>query len=118
MLLIGVFSPREYGLPTLPALAGLILHFFYTGLSALSSLFPEVFAQEVPKPIMCLAATVLHAAIEEYAIMGSQQDCQFESSTYSKVFIQLMAMQAKIDSNHKHAMMTWVLRIGWETTGR
>ncbi|KAI6040098.1 hypothetical protein EDC04DRAFT_2602741 [Pisolithus marmoratus] len=44
-----------------------------------------------------------------------QQDCQLESSTYSKVFMQLMAMQAKIDGNHKHAAS---LRIGWATTGR
>ncbi|KAI6027996.1 hypothetical protein BKA83DRAFT_4123834 [Pisolithus microcarpus] len=41
-------------------------------------LFPEVVAWEVPKPIMCLAATVLHATIDEYAIMGIQQEHQFE----------------------------------------
>jgi len=33
-----------------PVLAGLVVDFFYTGPSALCSLFPEVFAQEVPKP--------------------------------------------------------------------
>ncbi|KAI5984137.1 hypothetical protein EDD15DRAFT_2375503 [Pisolithus albus] len=101
-----------------PALAGLILDFFHTGPSALGSLFPEVFAWEVPKPVMCLAATVLHATIDEYAIMGIWKDCQFESSAYLKVFMQLMAMQAKIDGNHKHAMMTRALRIGWATSGR
>ena len=42
-----------------PALAGLILDFFYTGPSALAGLFPEVFAQEVPKPVVCLAATAV-----------------------------------------------------------
>ena len=42
-----------------PALAGLILNFFYTGPSALASLFPEVFTQEVPKPVVCLAATAV-----------------------------------------------------------
>ena len=42
-----------------PALAGLILEFFYTGTSALASLFPEVFAQEVPKSVVCLAATAV-----------------------------------------------------------
>ncbi|KAI6011482.1 hypothetical protein EDC04DRAFT_2609881 [Pisolithus marmoratus] len=36
---------------------------------------------------------------------------------YSKVFVQLMAMQTKIDGNHKHAAMTQMLRIGWATTG-
>jgi len=42
-----------------PALAGLIVDFFYTGPSALGNLFPEVFAQEVPKSIVCLAATAV-----------------------------------------------------------
>ena len=42
-----------------PALAGLVTDFFYTGPSALGKLFPEVFAQEVPKPIVCLAATAV-----------------------------------------------------------
>ncbi|KAI6022111.1 hypothetical protein EDC04DRAFT_2607016 [Pisolithus marmoratus] len=89
---------------------------FYTGPSALSSLFPEVFAWEVPKPVVCPAAMVLQATIDEYVIMGIWQDCQLESSTYLKVFMQLMAMQAKIDGNHKHATMTQALRIGWATT--
>ena len=42
-----------------PALAGLILEFFYTGTSALAGLFPEVFTQEVPKSVVCLAATAV-----------------------------------------------------------
>ncbi|KAI6043345.1 hypothetical protein EDC04DRAFT_2600223 [Pisolithus marmoratus] len=48
-------------------------------LSALSSLFPEVFVQEVPKPVVCLAAMVLQTAIDEYVIMRIQQDHQLES---------------------------------------
>ncbi|KAI6023054.1 hypothetical protein BKA83DRAFT_4627261 [Pisolithus microcarpus] len=78
-----------------PALAGLVVDFFYATLSALGNLFPEVFVQEVPKPVICLVATADH---------------QFESSTYSKVFVQLMAMQTKIDGNRKHAAMTRALR--------
>ena len=42
-----------------PALAGLVVDFFYTGLSGLANLFPEVFAREVPKSIVCLAATAV-----------------------------------------------------------
>ena len=42
-----------------PALAGHVVDFFYTGPSALCSLFPKVFAQEVPKPTVCLAATAV-----------------------------------------------------------
>ena len=32
--------------------------------------------------------------------------------------MQLMAMQAKIDANPKHAALTRKLRISWATTGR
>jgi len=42
-----------------PALGGLIIDFFYTGPSALGNLFPEVFAREAPKSIVCLAATAV-----------------------------------------------------------
>ncbi|KIM63483.1 hypothetical protein SCLCIDRAFT_117031 [Scleroderma citrinum Foug A] len=102
-----------------PALAGLILEFFYTGTSALASLFPEVFTQEVPKSVVCLAATAVSTtAIDEYMITGVQQDCPFEYNIYSKIFTQLMGMQAKIDANSKHAAMTQMLRIRWATTGR
>ncbi|KAI6027892.1 hypothetical protein PISMIDRAFT_119026, partial [Pisolithus microcarpus 441] len=101
-----------------PALAGLVIVFFYATPSALGNLFPEVFVQEVPKPVICLAAMALQAAIDKYAIMGIQQDCQFESSTYSKVFVQLMAIQTKIDGNHKHTALTRALRVSWATTGR
>ena len=60
----------------------------------------------------------LRAAIEEYSITGSQQDRPFEYATYSKVFMQLMGMQAKIDANPKHAAKTQAFRISWATTGR
>ncbi|KAI6039468.1 hypothetical protein EDC04DRAFT_2895263 [Pisolithus marmoratus] len=100
-----------------PALAGLVVDFFYATPSVLGHLFLEVFVQEVPKSVVCLAATALRAAIDEYAITGIRQDHQFKSSTYSKVFIQLMAMQAKIDGNCKHAAMTRALRMSWATTG-
>ena len=42
-----------------PALAGLVTEFFYTGPSALVTLFPEVFAREVPKSVVCLVATAV-----------------------------------------------------------
>ena len=116
------------------ALAGLIMEFFYAGPSALGGLFPEVFAQEVPKSVVCFAATAvsnhllfhkcsldlpqLRAAINEFMVTGTRQDWQFEYATYSKVYTQLMGMQAKIDANPKHAAMTRVLRISWVTTGR
>ncbi|KIM65650.1 hypothetical protein SCLCIDRAFT_112427, partial [Scleroderma citrinum Foug A] len=101
-----------------PALAGLVLEFFYTGPSALASLFPEVFAQEVPRSVVCLAATALRAAIDEYTITGVRQDRPFKYNTYSKVYTQFVGMQAKIDANSKHAALTQKLRIHWATTGR
>ena len=42
-----------------PALAGLVVDFFYTRPSGLANLFPEVFEREVPKSIVCLAATAV-----------------------------------------------------------
>ena len=60
----------------------------------------------------------LRAAIDEYTITGVRQDRPFEFATYSKVFAQLMGMQAKIDTNPKHAAKTRMLRINWATAGR
>ena len=116
------------------ALTGLITEFFYAGPSALGGLFPEVFAWEVLKSVVCYEATAvsnhllfrkcsldlpqLQAAIDEFTVTGTQQDQQFEYATYSKVYMQLMGMQAKIDANPKHATMTRALRILWATTGR
>ncbi|KIJ07459.1 hypothetical protein PAXINDRAFT_19355 [Paxillus involutus ATCC 200175] len=100
-----------------PALAGLIIEFFYTGSSAVGVLFPEVFGREVPKATVALAGTALRGAIDEYATTGVRQDRHFEYTWYSKVFTHLMLMQAMIDTNPKHAAKTQALRIAWATTG-
>ena len=42
-----------------PALAGLVVDFFYTGPNAVGILFPEVFASEVPRAAIALAATAV-----------------------------------------------------------
>ena len=60
----------------------------------------------------------LQAVINKYTITGVRQDHPFEYNTYSKVFMQFLGMQAKIDTNSKHAMITRSLRIHWATTGR
>ncbi|KAG9309722.1 hypothetical protein JVU11DRAFT_10398 [Chiua virens] len=52
------------------ALAALITGFFYLVLS-LNSVFPEVFLHEIPKVAMCLVATVLWAALDEYTQTGT-----------------------------------------------
>lgn len=43
-----------------PALAALVIGFFYTGASSLGVLFPEVFSGEVPIVTVCLAATAVN----------------------------------------------------------
>lgn len=42
-----------------PILSTLVVTFFYTGPSALSVVFPEVFGHEVPAITVCLAATMV-----------------------------------------------------------
>lgn len=44
-----------------PALAGLVVEFFYTGSNATGNLFPMVFGAEVPHPAVVLAATTIHS---------------------------------------------------------
>ena len=78
--------------------------------------FQGVFRREIEECLQCILQ--LRAAIDEFAVTGTQQDWQFKYSTYSKVFTQLMGMQAKIDANPKHAAMTRALRISWATAGR
>ncbi|KIM62571.1 hypothetical protein SCLCIDRAFT_24875 [Scleroderma citrinum Foug A] len=70
--------------------------FVLSGPSALCSLFPEVFTQEVPKPTVCLATTAIRAAIDEYTITGIRQDRNFKYTTYSKVFTQLMGLARQL----------------------
>ncbi|KAG9314872.1 hypothetical protein JVU11DRAFT_3971 [Chiua virens] len=91
-----------------PALAALITGFFYSALS-LNLVFPEVFSCEIPNVAMCLVATALRAALNEYTQTGTQQDRQFNYATYSKVFIAYLDMQCQIDESLKHAVKTKVL---------
>ena len=97
------------------ALTSLITDFFYTGPSAFGKLFPEVFAQEALKSIVCDTGKHLFLLTKD---TGVQQDHSFDYAMYLKIFSQFMGMQAKIDDNAKHAAMTWALRIHWATAGR
>ncbi|KIM64571.1 hypothetical protein SCLCIDRAFT_23310 [Scleroderma citrinum Foug A] len=92
-----------------PALAALVVEFFYTGPSALGPVFPKVFGHEALKVAICLAATALRAAIDEYNVTGARQDCNFEYAGYSKVFNGFVNMQWIINSNAKHAAKTKAL---------
>ncbi|KAF8546251.1 hypothetical protein OG21DRAFT_1491437 [Imleria badia] len=85
-----------------PTLAALVVSFFYTSLSALQVLFPKVFGHEVPEVTICLAATALRAAINEYVDAG-----------YSKIYASFYTMQLAINKDPKHLVKTRALRVGW-----
>ncbi|KAF8546813.1 hypothetical protein OG21DRAFT_1490799 [Imleria badia] len=96
-----------------PALAALIVAFFYTGSSALGITFPEVFSHEVPEVTVCLAATALRAAIDKYVVTGTRQDQTFKYAGYSKIYANFYTMQLAIDKDTKHAAKTQALRVEW-----
>ena len=64
-----------------PALAGLILEFFYTGPSALASRFPEVFSQKVPKSVVCLAATAMSTSLWIDFVLMLFHSCELVSTS-------------------------------------
>ncbi|KAF8436861.1 hypothetical protein L210DRAFT_961824 [Boletus edulis BED1] len=90
---------------TAPALAALIIEFFYTGPSALGVVFPKVFSPEVPE--------VTVSAIDEYAVTGTRQDQTFEYAGYSKIFASFYSMQLAINKDTKHVTKTKALRVEW-----
>ncbi|KAG9317722.1 hypothetical protein JVU11DRAFT_1938 [Chiua virens] len=96
-----------------PALGALIISFFYNGPSSLVVTFPNVFTAEVPEVAICLAATVLQAAIDKYVATGTCKDCKFEYQGYSKIYVQFHSMQFAINNNPKHATKTKALRVKW-----
>ncbi|KAF9230678.1 hypothetical protein BU15DRAFT_83326 [Melanogaster broomeanus] len=95
-----------------PALATLVMEFFY-GPASLGTVFPEVFSCEVPRVAVCLVATALRAALDEYIQTSTRQDRPFKYSGYSKVFTGLLDLQRQIDTHEKHAAKTKLLRVAW-----
>lgn len=55
-----------------PALSGLIIDFFYTGQASVGKLFPEVFAQEVPRVTVALAATAVRF-LDSFIVMTTDK---------------------------------------------
>ncbi|KAI5994391.1 hypothetical protein EDD15DRAFT_2366477 [Pisolithus albus] len=100
-----------------PALAALVSDFFYSS-SSIGAVFPEVFSREVPRVAVCLAATALRAALDEYTQTGIRQDRPFEYGTYSKIFAGFLDMQHQIDQHPRHAAKTRELRVAWASAGR
>ncbi|KAG9316233.1 hypothetical protein JVU11DRAFT_2260 [Chiua virens] len=101
-----------------PTLSALILSFFYNGSLSLAVAFPDVFAGKVPQVMVCLAATALWAAIDEYTSTGTREDRKFKYQGYSKIFAHFYTMQLMINENPKHAAKTRALRIKWANSAR
>ncbi|KAF8548998.1 hypothetical protein OG21DRAFT_1488885 [Imleria badia] len=99
-----------------PALSALISLFFYNGPSSLAAIFPDVFSGEVPQVTVCLAVTVLRAAIDEYPSTGIREDRKFEYQGYSKIYAQFYLMQCTINENPRHCAKTQELRVLWATS--
>ncbi|KAI5994996.1 hypothetical protein EDD15DRAFT_2365894 [Pisolithus albus] len=100
-----------------PALAALVSDFFYSS-SSIGAVFPEVFSREVPRVAVCLAATALRAALDEYTQTRIRQDRPFEYGTYSNIFAGFLDMQHQIDQHPRHAAKTRELRVAWASAGR
>ncbi|KAI9570932.1 hypothetical protein HD554DRAFT_2169716 [Boletus coccyginus] len=62
-----------------PALSGLIIDFFYTSPTSVGKLFPEVFAREVPRVTVAIAATALKVVLDEVA--SGQGEVNFKVNT-------------------------------------
>ncbi|KAI5997056.1 hypothetical protein EDD15DRAFT_2194735 [Pisolithus albus] len=118
-----------------PALAGLIIDFFYTSSSSsLGKLFPEVFSAEVPRVAVAIAATAvtlpwiststtarllfskLKVILDE--MVSSQSEVNFRVSTYTPVYLEILGLMKKCDTSVIHAEKTKSLRINWATLGR
>ncbi|KAI5982361.1 hypothetical protein EDD15DRAFT_2377861 [Pisolithus albus] len=119
---------------THPALAGLIIDFFYTSSSSsLGKLFPEVFSAEVPRVAVAIAATAVtppwiststtaHLLFSKLKVIldemvSSQSEVNFRVSTYTPVYLEILGLMKKCDTSVIHAEKTKSLRINWATLG-
>jgi len=72
-----------------PALAGLIVEFFYTRSSVLCTLFLEMFSREVPKTVVCLAATAVRSRLD--------RSCDWEKYGYDSQRFRSYLMEKLFD---------------------
>ncbi|KAF8440238.1 hypothetical protein L210DRAFT_957083 [Boletus edulis BED1] len=87
-----------------PALSGLIIKFFYTGLAAVSKLFSEVFAKEVPRVTVALVAT-------------THREVNFRVPTYMPVYTEILGLMSKCNNSDIHCAKTKALRMQWAQIG-
>ncbi|KAI9569836.1 hypothetical protein HD554DRAFT_2170836 [Boletus coccyginus] len=98
-----------------PALAGLVVDFFYNGDKTVGKLFPEVFREQVPRVAVAIAATALKVVLDEFA--SSQGEVNFKVATYSPVYLEMLGLMKKCDTVPVHAMKTKALRCKWAQIG-
>ncbi|KAF8546166.1 hypothetical protein OG21DRAFT_1491518 [Imleria badia] len=99
-----------------PALSGLVVELFYTGSNAVGNLFPEVFANEVPRAAVALTATVIKLALDEVATEG--KEVTFKRDVYADVYVDIMGLMVKCDTSPVHCAKTKALRVHWAKIGR
>ncbi|KAF8432097.1 hypothetical protein L210DRAFT_865876 [Boletus edulis BED1] len=98
-----------------PALSGLIIKFFYTGLAAVSKLFSEVFAKEVPRVMVALATTALKVVLDELA--SGQGEVNFRVPIYMPVYTEILGLMSKCNTSDIHCAKTKALRTQWAQIG-
>ena len=115
-----------------PALSGLVIDFFYNGSTSVGKSFPEVFAGEVPRVTVALAATAvcfrcifhllmlinsqLKVVLDEVA--AGKGEVNFRVATYSPVYTEILGLMSKCDGNTVHQAKTKALQTRWAQLGR
>ncbi|KAF8547507.1 hypothetical protein OG21DRAFT_1527113 [Imleria badia] len=87
-----------------PALAGLVVNFFYTGPSSVGILFPEVFGNEIK------------LVLDKVTAEG--KEVIFKCNIYTNVYIGILGLMVKCDMTPIHQAKTKALRIQWAKIGR
>ena len=115
------------------ALLGLVIDFFYTGSASVGKLFPEVFAEEVPRVMVAIAATAvglfvafvtfdidsfmqLKVVLDE--ITSGQGEVNFQVNTYTPVYREILGLMSKCDTSPIHSVKTRALQRRWAQLGR
>ena len=98
----------------------------------MGQLFPEVFAPEVPRVTVAIAATAvcplhywmvsmltnlkLKVVLDE--ITSDLREVNFRVATYSPVYVEILGLMSKCDSSLIHWAKTQDLRVRWAQLGR
>ncbi|KAF8119566.1 hypothetical protein EV363DRAFT_1305046 [Boletus edulis] len=108
-----------------PALTGLVINFFYTSLTSVGQLFPEVFSQEVLRVAVALTEMTkphypsiegkLKVVLDE-TILGMGK-VNFQVTSYSPVYVGILGLMSKCDTSPVHRAKMQALCIWWTELG-